>query len=120
MDVLVQSSDYVLRKETTAMKYAKRDVKGNVLGHYEPTDEQVAAQEVWTHKVREEDRAKTRSATKSALKAPKGMKLLCVEEDAMDETGAHDLYVFSTDKIAYTEVESLMETKEAASTPAPA
>lgn len=114
------------------MKFAKRDAKGNVLGHYEPTDEQVEAQEIWTHKVRGEDREKNRSATKSAMKPPKGMKLLCVEEDASDETGVHDLYVFGVDGIKFTEAEAVEEitprvgfeasvrAKEEASAPPPA
>lgn len=93
------------------MKFAKRDNKGNVLGHYEPTDEQVEAQEVWTHKVRDdaETRKANRSSTKAALKAPKGMKLLCVEEDVTDDTGSHDLYVFGTDSIKFVEAEAVQE-----------
>lgn len=113
------------------MLFAKRDAKGNVLGHFEASDEDVDAQRVWTHKVRgnTEERQKDRAATKAALKAPKGMKLLCVEEDASDEFGSHDLYVYGTDEIKFTDVdaveeltprvgfESALKTKEAASQP---
>lgn len=115
------------------MKFAKKDKDGNTLGHFEVTDEQVDAQKIWTHKVRgdAETRKAERAATKSALKAPKGMKLLCVEEDASDEFGPHDLYVYGTDEIKYVETaaeeeltprvgfESALKTKEAASAPPP-
>ena len=93
------------------MKFEKRDNKGNSLGHYEPTDEQVDAQEIWTHKVHgdEETRKKERATTRSAMKPPKGMKLLCVQEDVNDGSGTHDLYVFGTDAIKFTEAEAVEE-----------
>lgn len=113
------------------MKFTKRDAKGDILGHYEPTDDDVDAQKVWTHKVRgsAEEREKNRATTKASLKPPKGMKLLCVEENAADEFGSHDLYVYGTDEIEYVEVEfaeemtprvgfeSAAKTREATSTP---
>lgn len=113
------------------MKFEKKDKDGNVLGYFEAKDEDVEAQKIWTHKVRgdSEERKKDRAATKSALKPPKGMKLLCTVEDASDEFGPHDLYVYGTDEIKYVEAEafeeltprvgfeSALRTKEAASQP---
>lgn len=89
------------------MKYAKRDAKGNVLGHFEPTEEQIAEQKVWTHKVRGDENEK--ATAKASLKPPKGMKLLCVEEDARDEFGSHHLYVYGTDDIKYVDAEAEAE-----------
>lgn len=110
------------------MRFTKRDAKGNVLGHFEPTEDQIAEQKIWTHKVRGDEKEK--ETAKTSLKPPKGMKLLCVQEDASDEFGSHHLYVFGTDDIKYVEAEaeaeeltprvgfeSAQKTKEAASTP---
>lgn len=110
------------------MKFAKRDTKGNVLGHFEPTEEQIAEQKVWTHKVRGDEKEK--ATAKASLKPPKGMKLLCVEEGASDEFGSHDLYVYGIEEIKYVDAEaeaeeltprvgfeSAQKMKEAASTP---
>ena len=91
------------------MKFAKKDKDGNILGYFEASDEDVANQKVWTHKVRGEEREKDRAGTRTALKAPKGMKLLLIEENASDEVGGHDLYVYGTDDIKFTEVEAVEE-----------
>lgn len=90
------------------MKFAKKDDEGNIVGHFEATDDDVQAQKVWTHKVRGNDEERAREA--ASIQPPKDMKLLTKEEGATDEFGSHDLYVFGTDDIEYTDVENAEET----------
>lgn len=92
----------------SVMKFAKKDDEGNVLGHFEATDDDVKAQKIWTLKVRGTDEEREREG--ASIQPPKDMKLLTLEKGANDEFGSHDLYVFGTDEIEYVESKDEEET----------
>jgi len=73
------------------MKFDIRGPKGELQGHIEVTDADVAAHKVLVHKVRGDAERKEGHVPET----PEGMTLVSFEKGARDEFGEHDLYLFA-------------------------